>query len=141
EARLSGAGQMDGNRAASWQRKWQRRQLVALARDLARAVEPEAVLDAAFARACRLLAADSVSFSSYDASRRTFRVERLMTRGSDEPHWMEGLEVPEDFPLVPQILARGVWAIPADDPETSIRALLDEHGARHVLYVRLRCAG
>ena len=138
---IVGARMMDEYRANSFERSWQQSQLMALARDLAQAVEPEAVIAKVLAHARRLIRADSVSFSAYDAPRRVFRVDGLTTGTADGKHWVEGLEVPEDFPVVRDIVARGVLAVPDDDAGSSIRPLLEEHGARHVLYLTLHCAG
>jgi signal transduction histidine kinase len=138
---LVGALLIDRYREISFLRSWQQRQMVALARALARAAEPEAVIAKVLAHARRALGAESAAFSAYEASRRVFRVEGLKTARDDGPHWMEGLEVPEDFPLIPSIVGRGILAIPDEDPAFPIRALLDEHGARRVLYLALRCGG
>ncbi len=138
---LVGAQMIDGYRAASFERSWQQRQMVRLARDLAEATEPRVVVDKVMAQARRLFDASSVSFAAFDSSRRVFRVDGLAAEGVDGSHWMEGLEIPEDFPVIADILAHDVLAVPEDAPATAIRALLDEHGARHVLYLTLRCGG
>ncbi len=137
---LVGARLLDEHRLVSWRRRWQQRQLVDLARDLAVATDPEAVVAAVLASARRLLDVDSVSFSSYHASRRTFRVDGITNVGGGH-HWMQGFEVPDDFPIARDILAAGILAVPEDGLGTSIQGLLEEYGARHVLYVTLRCSG
>jgi signal transduction histidine kinase len=138
---MVGARMIEEYRATSFQRSWQQRQMMRLARDLAAAVEPAVVIGQVCEHARRLLAADSVSFSAFDAARHVFRVDALTTGGEPGRHWMEGLEIPEDFPVVREILARDVVAVPDDEPGAAVRALLDEHGARHVLYLTLRCGG
>ncbi len=136
-----GARLVDHYRAASFERAWQQRQLLGLARDLAAHVEPQEVIAKVLQHGLRLVSADTVTFSLRDADRSLYRVEAVGGPGASEGSWIVGLEIPDDFPLVRQIVERRVVAIPEDDPANPVGSLLEEHGIRRVLYLAMQCGG
>jgi signal transduction histidine kinase len=124
-------------RTAWFERTWQQEQLVALGRALAEAVEPAGVAAAVVKHARMLVPADAAVLALRDSVRRVYRIEGVAP-GLDSEAGMAGLEVPEDFAPIVQIVAHDVCELPEDDPATPLREVYAAHGVRRVLYATLR---
>jgi len=134
-----GALLVERYRMTSLERAWQQEQLVALARALAGRVEPERLAATVVEHGMRLLASDSAGLSLYDPSRRVYRVVNMSGVPSSERDAMVGLEVPEDYPLLHQILAAGTFfEWPGDDPDNPFLRPLAERGVGALLYIVIR---
>jgi signal transduction histidine kinase len=137
---IAAARLIERSELSTFERTWQQGELLSLAREFAAHVDTRDVQKTVLEYACRLLQADSACLTVWDGVREVYRVEA--TRSADGAGaWLVGLEVPKDYAPAVEILARGEFVLPADDPENPLLQLMREHGSRHVLWVAMRYAG
>lgn len=138
---IAAAQLVERYRAAWFERTWQQEQLVALARELSGDLEPAVVVAKVVEHGLRLVPADSAALALRDAAHQVYRVEAVAPAHAETGSEVFGLEVPEDFPALRQMVACEVLELPEEDPTTPLRHVYAAHGIRRVLYVTMRDAG
>jgi signal transduction histidine kinase len=138
---IAAAEWFDRHRAGAFAGAWRQHQLLRLARVLAAEVKPEGVIAQVLEHGLRLVHADALTLATRDPIRGCYRVEAVTGGAAEDARLVIGLEVPQDIPLVEEIVGRGTLAVPEDGAGVGFGSLLGEHGVRHALCLAMRCGG
>src|SRR5262249_52904588 len=126
---VGAADLLEQYRRRSFEGWWQQQQLVKLARDLAVRVDPDELMANVLAHGLRLVGAEGAAIALHVPERGIYRVEA----SANDQHAAAtgpfvGFEVPADLPLVREIVERGTFALPDDDPHGPPAPILVPHG-------------
>ncbi len=138
---IAAAELIERYRARAFERTWQQQRLVSLARELSADLGTAAMASKVLEHGMGMLAADAASLSLYDPHRHLYEV-KVLVGGDKAAHsnWL-GVEVPEDYPPLQTIMARGCLVLPDDDPQSQLVHSIRAYGSVRVLYVALRYGG
>lgn len=125
-------------RVTSFERAWQQEQLASLSRELAQCLELRTAACAIARRASQLLGCPWVVVSIHDEARHLFRIESALGSSDENPIELVGLEVPDDYPATREVIERGVFVLPDDDPVSPVWPALRRWGLQRVVYITMR---